>query len=121
MKKTCKSNPGLILIAIIFIAAMFTVSPLCASAALAAQGDSVATRLLGKPMDTVHKHFDKVRNRPSAQADLAKTFDERDYYKKGAVASLAGDEETSVFIDMRHDIDQVTETWHGSAGMQILW
>ncbi len=106
---------------IVFIAAVFMASPLLSGQALGSPSESVATMLLGKPMGEVRKHFDNVRNRPSPQADLAQTFSERDYYREGRVASLGSGEQTSMFIDMRHDIDQENETWHGSAGVQFLW
>ena len=105
----------------IFAAAVFMASPLFGGQALASPSTGVATMLLGKPLGEVRNHFDSVRNRPSHQASLAQTFNERDYYREGRVAALGGDEQTSMFIDMRHDIDQTTETWHGSAGVQILW
>lgn len=116
-----KSRPLPFCVFVIFLAAFFAVSPVLTGAAGAAQNKNPAALLLGKPLEKVSEHFDSVRNRPSPQADLSKTFDERDHYKKGAMASLSGGDETSLFVDMRHDIDQETETWHGSAGLQILW
>lgn len=121
MTRQNKRPMSLYIAAIIGLAAAAFLCPAFTPSASASPDSGVATRLLGKPMDEVRGHFDSVRNRPSPQADLAKTFDERDYYRKGQAASLGGDEETSMFIDMRHDIDQETETWHGSAGLQIVW
>lgn len=106
---------------ILIAAAVFMASPPFSGQAWGSPSEGVATMLLGKPLGEVRKHFDSVRNRPSPQADLARTFNERDYYREGRVASLGQGEQTSMFIDMRHDIDQETETWHGSAGVQFLW
>ncbi|UQZ88345.1 hypothetical protein C4J81_03635 [Deltaproteobacteria bacterium Smac51] len=121
MDKDSSRPTGRYFTALIVIAAIFVASLVFTGQASAAQSDTVATRLLGKPVDQMREHLDSVRNRPSHQSELSKTFDERDHYRKGATASLSGDDKTSMFFDMRHEIDQENETWHGSAGVQIVW
>ena len=86
--------------------------------AQAAPTDQQALKLLGKPVRPPAGQILSLKPRPAAPGSR-QTFDQRDYSNEsGVVRKRHG---ADVFVDMNRQVAEDSESWRGTAGLQINW
>lgn len=100
------------------LAALAAVTFSGAPLAPAAPDGHQALKLMGKPAGTITGQVLSIKPRPAADG-YRRTFDQRDYYDKTSVVKK--NHGADVFVDMNRQMAEDSESWRGTAGMQINW